>query len=83
MNTVKTIAIVLVCGLALSGCNRSIFDTYWDFNEALVKSGNNSWESVKVEAWRDYENSDMIQIVTPEKVILTHSANIMLIKTRH
>jgi len=65
----------------LGGCgNQQVFDTTWSFNRAIVMTGDDSYE-VDIQSWRDFENSDMIQIRTTDgKTYLTHSSNIILIQ---
>jgi len=67
--------------MLMAGCgNQQILDTTWSFNRAIIIHGDESYE-VEVQSWRDFENSDMIQIRTTEgKTYLSHSSNIILIQ---
>ena len=79
------VGIILVVALCLlTGCvgNRSILiDTHQTFNQALIRMGD-AWECVDVQSWRDFEDGDEVQVVTPTgAVYLTHYSNMVLIKT--
>lgn len=77
------LAIVAISCCICVGCgNMDIFDYHWTFDEALVRSPDGSFERVRVVSWHDYENSDMIAVETKDKVICTHSCNVMLIKNK-
>ena len=73
--------IVLVAAIIITGCNRQWIDTTWNYNTAIIKSGFDGFAGkVRIKSWRDYENSDMIQITTQDgRTMLTHSANVMLV----
>lgn len=73
--------IVLVAAIIITGCNRQWIDTTWNYNTAIIKSGFDDFTGkVRIKSWRDYENSDMIQITTQDgRTMLTHSANVMLV----
>lgn len=65
---------------ALSGCNRQLIDTVWAFDKAIISVPGGEVIEVKAESWKDYENSDMIQITSTDgKTYLTHSSNVVLI----
>ena len=76
-------AIFAICSCIFVGCgNMDLFDYHWTFDEALVRSPDGSFEKVRVVSWHDYNNSDMIAVETKDKVICTHSCNVMLIKNK-
>ena len=63
----------------LTGFNKQIFDFKYKFDEAIIDYGDRS-ELVYVDKWADFEQSDMIQIVTKDgRVLLTHSSRVVLI----
>lgn len=67
--------LLLVC----AGCgNRPIIDTVWIFDEAMVSMPDGTVVSGKVESWRDFEDSDMLQVKINGQFYLTHSANVVL-----
>ena len=50
------------------------------FNAAYVKGDDGKWEKVQVKAWKDWDNSDSVQIVKPDgSYIYTHLANVKLV----
>lgn len=62
--------------------NKQIVDfNHQKFTTAYVLGNSNIWEKVSVKAWKDWENSDSIQIVTPDgKAIYTHLRNVKLVQ---
>ena len=62
--------------------NKQIIDfNHQRFTTAYVLGDSNVWEKVSVKAWKDWENSDSIQIVTPDgKAIYTHLRNVKLVQ---
>lgn len=84
MKTNQTLGIIGLAIVAISccicvGCG-NIY--HWTFDEALVRSPDGSFERVRVVSWHDYENPDMIAVETKDKVICTHSCNVILIKNK-
>ncbi len=83
-----TIELLIVAGvilaimtLLLKGCNRQIVDINWNFRRAVIRDGfGNLSGTINIKSWRDYDQSDMVQITTDKgQVILTHSTNIILL----
>ena len=62
--------------------NKQIVDfNHQRFTAAYVLGNSNIWTKVQVKAWKDWENSDSVQIVTPDgKAIYTHLANVKLVQ---
>lgn len=62
--------------------NKQIVDfNHQKFTSAYVLGDSNVWEKVSVKAWKDWDNSDSIQIVTPDgKAIYTHLCNVKLVQ---
>lgn len=77
----KVISVILVLCLAacLCGCNRTIFDTTWKFDEAILELPDGTIVSGPVVSWTDYEDGDQIQVRIGDKTYLVHSSNITLI----
>lgn len=74
------IALILAC-LLLTGCgNRAIIDTTYSFSRAIVYApdGTKIAEG-KVTNWRDYEDSDQLQVCINGKTYLTAAENTILI----
>lgn len=74
------LAWVLMTALTFTGCgNQSIIDTTWKFEKAIIFLPDGSQIEGEVKSWKDYENSDMIQVTIGDKTYLTHSSNVILI----
>lgn len=65
----------------------SIIDTTWSFERAIISLPDSGygWANKlfyiegKVQSWKDFENSDMIQVTIDGVTYLTHSSNVILI----
>ena len=91
MKNTKRFAVVILCAaIALImvfvfagrgyAFNYSIFDFEWEFNRAIIKLQDGSVVSCGVKAWKDFENSDQIQIEAEDgRIYLVHSVNCTLI----
>lgn len=77
------ISILLVCffvGEAMAWTNVQLFDTTWSFERAIIslpESGGHKYFYVEgaVESWKDFEDSDMVQVRIDGVTYLTHSSN--------
>ena len=84
-DAIRVIAMVIVALLLIGmlvmfvGCNQSILDTTWSFERAIIFLPNGEKLEGKVTSWKDFENSDMIQVTIEGKTYLTHSSNVVLI----
>lgn len=74
---------VLTC-LCLTGCqvgNRQIgFDTKQRFDEAIIVTPTYEVVSGDIEAWRDFSESDVVQVTIDGITYLTHYSNVILIR---
>lgn len=71
----KYITIFLLSTFALTGCNEQIIDTNYTFKRAYIEGVG----EIEVSTWRDYDNSDQIQITGKDGVTyLTHSSRVIL-----
>lgn len=70
-----------LCGCAmLTGCNKTMFDTEYTFDKAVINLGDKTIV-VDVDKWNDYDG-EQLQIITDDgTVILTSSYNCILLKT--
>lgn len=79
----KAIGIIVaaLCSCAiLTGCNKTMFDTEYTYDKAVINLGNKTI-TVSVDKWCDYDG-EQLQIITKEgTVILTSSYNCILLKT--
>ena len=82
----KILGIVLVAMMMLSmvGCgNKDLLDTNNTYNKAIIDLSNGESIEVEVKQWRDYENGEQLQIITPDgTVYLTSSYNCTLIRSK-
>lgn len=70
----------MIAALLLTGCgNMQTFDTVWYFNEAQIKMPDGTVVKGTVEAWRDYEDSDQLQVTINGTAYLTAAENVVLI----
>lgn len=70
--------------LCFTGCqigNRQIgFDTKQRFDEAIVFTSGYEVVSGDIEAWRDFDDSDVVQVTIDGVTYLTHYSNVILIR---
>lgn len=80
---IKRIALVVllvVMVFTLCACgNRDMWDTVRTFDRVIVQLADGSVVEGKCQNWRDYENSDMMQVKVDGKTYLVHSMNCTLI----
>ena len=87
MNTRKFIAAVLVVLMVVAVCgtqnasaiNYDLFDTTYKFDRAVVRLPDGEIIEGAVDSWKDYENSDQIQVKIDGVTYLVHSNNVALI----
>ena len=74
MKCVKGVTLtgILSLSLFLTGCNRTVFDTKYGFNQAAIM-GDDSAIILDVEQWKDY-SGEQIQLTTSDKFVLLTSA---------
>lgn len=65
--------------LTLTACNRTPIDTTFSFERAIICLPNGEIVEGEVQSWRDYDNSDQIQVKVDGVTYLTHIANVVLI----
>lgn len=74
-------ALIFFALLSMSGCNKTIIDTTYNFDYALVSFPDGSSEKIKIKGWTDYEDGDQIQITADDgTTYLFHSEDIVLVK---
>ena len=78
------IVLLIPVGVFINRCilgNKQIVDFKQNFNAAYVKGDSNIWTRVEIKAWKDYGESDSIQIVMPDgKAVYTHLSNVKLVQ---
>ena len=61
--------------------NRQIIDFKQNFNVAYVLGDGGKFEKMRIKAWKDWENSDSIQVILEDGTpIYTHLRNMKLTK---
>ena len=84
MNYIKKIALLLITiAMALSLCacgNKTLLDTTYTFDEAIIRLPDGSVISGEVTTWTDYEDGDSLQITLKVgNTYLVHASNAVLI----
>lgn len=69
------VMLLVVCG----ACNMQVVDTTWSYEKGIITLPNGDVVEGKVETWREYSDSDMLQVKIDGKQYLTHSVNVVLI----
>lgn len=79
----KIFAFILVITIIVSllvGCgNKTLIDTTYSFERAILILPNGEVIEGKVQTWKDYEDGDQIQVKIDGETYLVHSSNIVLI----
>lgn len=75
----KMLVVCLVFLVLLTGCNRQMVDTVYSYDKALICMNDGTVIEGEVQSWRDYENSDQIQVKINGDTYLVHSSNVLLI----
>lgn len=72
----------LIMGLALLMCcgwsNWQIVDTTWNYDYAILELPDGRIIEGDVETWKDYENSDSVQVKIDGITYYTHLENVVL-----
>lgn len=80
MKKIICLLLVLLTAWLLCGCNKTVFDTTYTFNHAFVSLPDGSCVDGPICAWKDWEDSDMLQVTFSDgTVYYTHSSNIILV----
>lgn len=74
------IFVIIIIVSLLVGCgNKTLIDTTYSFERAILILPNGEVIEGKIQTWTDYENSDQIQVKIDGETYLVHSSNIVLI----
>ena len=80
MKKIIALVLVLLTAWLLCGCNKTVFDTTFTFNYAFVSLPDGSCVDGPIRAWKDWEDSDMLQVTFSDgTVYYTHSNNVVLV----
>lgn len=69
--------LMMLC--VFTGCNKTLIDTTYSFDRAIVSLPDGTVVNGKVQAWTDYEDGDQIQVKIDGAIYLVHSSQIVLI----
>lgn len=69
---------LIVLAACLAGCNYTVFDTTWTFDRAIFTLPDGTVIDGKVQTWKDFEDSDQIQVRVNDVTYLVHSSDIVL-----
>lgn len=80
MKKLVCIILAMVICLSVSACgyNRQIIDLDYKFNYAIIFLPDGNRIEGKVTSWRDFDQSDMIQLKIDGVTYMTHSSNVIL-----
>lgn len=81
MKRIKTLlCMLLICVVCFSGCNYDMMDTTYDFDYAYIfKPDGSILVEGKVQSWKDYDDSEQIQVKIGGKTYLTTAMNCVLV----
>jgi len=85
MKKIICIILVLATALILTACNSNrekFFDTKWNFEHAIIQLGNGELIEGKVDSWRDFSESDTVQVTIGGITYLTHYSNVILCSSK-
>ena len=77
-----TILVLIVLIATLSGCNYQVLDLTYTFDKAIIALPNGKVIEGHVDAWRDFEDGDQLQIEINGVIYLVHSEDVVLIKEK-
>lgn len=84
MKKVILITLLLISVLMMTGCslgNRQIgFDLKQSFDEAIIILHNGETIEGKIDSWRDFDESDVVQVTIEGVTYLTHYSNVILLR---
>ena len=75
----KVVAMLVVLGLSLTGCNYNMIDLEYRFDRAIIKLPNGEVVEGKVTSWTDYDG-ERLQVEIDGVLYLTSSYNCVLIR---
>ena len=73
------ILVLIMLALVFAGCNQQIIDTTYEFDRCIIKLPDGKIITGAVEGWKDWSDSDVIQIKVNGKTYYTHMSNVVLI----
>jgi len=76
-----------VCGIilvaTLAGCNRTVIDTAWKFDYAIINLPTGEVIEGEIESWHDWQEGDAVQVTFSDgATYYTHLNNVVLIHSK-
>ena len=76
----KLLTFISIIGLLLiTSCNYNMVDLTYNYDYAYIKLQNGDVVEGQVDAWRDYDDGDQLQVTINGVTYLVHSSNCTLI----
>lgn len=70
---------IVMLAMIYTFTNKSIIDTTYSFEQAIISMPNGEVVRGKVSNWTDFDDGDQLQICIDGKTYLTHASNVVLI----
>ena len=74
------ILVMILLLIALSGCNKQMYDLTYKFDRAYIYLPNGEYVEGRVDSWLDFEDGDQIQVKVDGVTYLTHISNVVMVK---
>ena len=78
MKRLLCLVLVLVVVTVFTGCNKTLIDTTYSFERAIVALPNGTIVEGKLQTWKDYDG-EQVQVKIDGKTYLTQISNVVLI----
>lgn len=83
MKKIIAILLIVIALVSMSSCNKTLIDTVYGYDYAIIAFPDGTSKKVKVEQWTDYEDGDQLQIkATDGTIYLVHSEDCVLVKEK-
>lgn len=74
------VILILAAAIAMVGCsNMQIMDTTYKFDRAIISMPDGNTVKGDVQGWKDWDDSDMVQVKINGRTYYTHGSNVVLI----
>lgn len=78
----KLVILALMCVTLMTGCNKTLIDTNYAYDRAIIELANGEVVEVEIGSWRDYDGEQIQVIAKDGTVYLTSSFRCDLIKDK-
>jgi len=72
--------VLLFFASLLVGCNKQVIDTTFKYDYAVISLPDGRIVEGQLQAWRDYDDGDQLQVKVNGATYLVHSMNVALVK---